>query len=119
MRALCAKVLEGEPCSLNSFIDDHMGKMEIDMESLEFNELNFEERIKGIIRELFSSRPASTPYVLVVLMFAKKINCFMLGNGEKYGWYSKDSLIDIITGLLEATGYDPMSSGQSSWCTIL
>ena len=120
IKMFVTRILESHPGELNNIVNEYMNYLSFEPNGFNFTPLTLEDSINGICQELFSSRPATSPYVLSAMVLAKTVDQYLLENNVGHPWYNRDILVDIMTRILVRTEFDPNGYRSSfSWCTIL
>ena len=79
-------------------------KFRFHIEELKLTKETYHEEIEKIGDDLFSNRPATLPYILVLMKFGLELNIHLTSTAS---WFSEKLLIETISKILLKTTFDP------------
>ena len=106
-------LLDGDYQHLHRIVAKYEGKFA--RINIEFTVANFDSTFQLICKILFTTRPATSAYVLAVLGFAVAID-----NQLKHlEWYRSDTMIVSLTGILVDINFNPRCiESTGSFCVL-
>ena len=87
-------------------------KFRFKIEELKLMKETYHKEIEKIGDDLFSNRPATLPYILVLVKFGLELNIHLTSTAS---WFSEKLLVETISKILLKTTFDPkrLKSEQS------
>ena len=120
IRKMCEQVIQGDQGDLRAFVVDQMENAELDVGCLGINNGNLKDVLGGIIGEMFSTRPATMPYVVAALVLAKKVDEYLSRHHTAADWYHREEMVEIMVGIWGATSFESaVTRGRGFGCIVL
>ena len=106
----CENVFNGNDRRYDELLN-HI-KFRFNIKELKLTKETYHEEIEKIGDDLFSNRPATLPYVLVLMKFGLELNIHLTSTAS---WFSEKLLVETISKILLKTTFDPkrLKSEQS------